>query len=156
MIKLFLPKKKFTFNHHTEVVDENGTVLFLFTGSFFQDEIRLITPDGTVLYYAKYVWGFKSRYDIYKGNVLITSVIAKSLFNAYKFNILPFIDKLSYEGDLLKNDFNILKDDVVVVTIRESIDKKYHRVIEVDSLHHEYLLMLMFTLIVIVDLPDGV
>jgi len=155
MIKYFLTRKKIRFNNHTEVIDESGNVFYNFSGNFFQTKIRLFKPDGTTLFWGRLIWSFKRRYDIFKGNEKITSIIAKSIFTKYRYDISSFMENITYEGILWRDEFNIMKDNIIVLSIRKPNDKKYFRVVEVDETNEEYLLMLMFTLIVAVDIPDA-
>jgi uncharacterized protein YxjI len=155
VIKYYLPRKKIRFNNHTEVVDESGNVFYNFSGNFFQTKIRLFKPDGTSLYWARLVWSFRRRYDIFRESEKITSIIAKSIFTNYRYDISSFMNNISYAGILWRDEFNIMKDNIVVLSIRKTNDKKYFRIVEVDETNEEYLLMLMFTLIVAVDIPDA-
>ncbi|MDO9629439.1 MAG: hypothetical protein Q7I99_06030 [Acholeplasmataceae bacterium] len=93
----------------------------------------------------------KTRIDIFRGDLEISSVIAKSFFTPYRYHILSDQDNLRVEGSILRSQFSILEENKVVLSIHKDPDKKYFRLIDVDETHTNYLIMLMFSLISAVE-----
>jgi len=154
MITLYIPKKKIKYNNHREVLDLNGNLIYRHRGNFFQTRIKLLNRDDIIVYEAKMAWRLKRRYDIFKNGERVSGIVAQTFFNQCKYNIASFIENLSVNGNIAQSEFQIFKDDQVVLSISKDVEKKYYRIIRVDEHHTDYLLILMFTLIVAVDSID--
>ncbi|MDF2700488.1 MAG: hypothetical protein K0Q49_2046 [Haloplasmataceae bacterium] len=154
MIKLFIPKKNIQYNNHRDVLDEKDNLVYRNRGNFFQTKIKLLNRDDTIIYEARMAWSLKRRYDIFKNGEKVSYIIAQSIFNSYNYNIVSFLENLGVVGSITRSEFRIFKDDQVVLSISKDVEKKYYRIIDIDELHTEFLLMLMFTLIVAADTID--
>jgi uncharacterized protein YxjI len=151
MKTLFIPKKKIKYNNHREVLDIKDNLIYRYRGNFFQTKIKLLNKEGTIIYKARMAWSLKRRYDIFKNGEKVSSIIAQSFFNKCKYNIVSFLGNLHVHGSIERSEFQIYKDDQLVLSISKDVEEKYYRIIEVVEYHTDYLLMLMFTLFVAVD-----
>lgn len=100
-----------------------------------------------VLYETKMIWGFKRGYNIFKNKEKIISIVPKRAYDTIDFDIVYEKEKLAFMGHLKMSEFQIYSNDQLVLSIEADIDDKYRRIIKVDEMRKEPLLMLMFTLL---------
>lgn len=154
MIKFYIPRKKFTFNHHSDIIDENNQVMYHFGTSFFRAHLSLL-KNGKVLYTANQKFSFRRIFEICKNGEIVCTVKAKSFFNPYNYYFESDLGDFVIVGKPQIEKFNILDDGKLVLSITKDTEKQYSRIIEVDETHITFLLMLMFTLIVAAEYDSG-
>jgi uncharacterized protein YxjI len=152
MIELYIPHKKLTFNHHVDIIDENEQVLYHFGTSFFLGRLSLL-KNGKVLYTANHKFNFLRirTYEIYKNGEIVGKIKAKQFFNPCNYTVESDLGDFLVVGKPMIEKFDILDDNKLVLSVTSHMKKKYARIIEVDETQTEFLLMLMFTLIVAAD-----
>ena len=154
MTELYIPRKKFVFNYHSDIIDENNQVLYHFDSSFFKAHLSLL-KNGKVLYTSNQKFSFRRTFDIYKNGEIVCTIKAKSFFNPYNYDIESHLGDFVVVGKPQIEKFNILDDNKLILSITKDTDKKYARIIVVEETRIAFLLMLMFTLIVAADYDSG-
>ena len=154
MIKLYIPRKKFTFNHHADIIDVNEQVLYHFDTSFFKGRLSLI-KNGKILYTANLKFNFRRTFEITQNGKIVCTIKARSIFNPYDYYIESDLGDFLVVGKPRIEKFDIMDDHKLVLSVIKDTERKYAKIIEVDESHIAFLLMLMFTLIVAADYDPG-
>ncbi|MBS3990674.1 MAG: hypothetical protein KGZ51_01250 [Erysipelothrix sp.] len=143
MIELFIPKAKFLFNNQYDLVDHEGNLVYRHRSSFFQTKRSLLNIHNEVIMNSKTVFGFKQKHVITQNNELIAEVYSKSTWGGI---IVP-----QKELDVRVKGywrFTVLRNEEEVLSITRSKQKKYSYVVSVKEDQIDFLIMLMFTIIV--------
>lgn len=147
MITLYMPKKRINRKNYKEVIDANENLLYQFRMNIFCTKFELLSQNDKLLFYAKKASIFRSHYDIYKSETMITSLVTKSFFKQWEYYIKSNKDNLFVEGSIFGRRFSIREENQIVLTITKDPHKKYVRIITVDESQKDYLIMVMLSLI---------
>jgi len=92
---------------------------------------------------------FKRRYDIKRHQETLCKVTIKWKTFTQQFIIETEMGNYSIIGKVYREDFQIYDGNEMVLSIKRDERKIHHRIIQVDEVKTDFLLMLMFTLITI-------
>jgi uncharacterized protein YxjI len=151
LIKFYLPRRKFRFNQNTDVLDDQGHLLYVLKSSVFLGRLTLYKNDK-IIYTSESKISFRRRHDIKRHDETICSIKSKHLFFVIKYLIETNLGSFHYEGSPFAEKFQIIQNNQVVLSIDNDPNKVYRKIIEVDELKTEFLLMLMFTLMYAADI----
>jgi len=151
LIQFYLPKQKLRFAQNTDVLDDQGHIRYVLKSSIFRGRITLYKNEA-MIYTSDSILGFRRRHDIKRHGEIICSIKSKHLFFVIKYLIETNLGSFHYEGSLFGEKFKIMQSNRLVLCIDNDPNKVYRKIIEVDELKTEFLLMLMFTLMNAADI----
>jgi hypothetical protein len=146
MIKLFIPKTKFLFNNQYDLMDQEGILVYRHRSNYFQTNRFIVNAENKVIMNSKTVLGFREKFVITQNNRFITEVSYKSIWNRK----IVLEDGLSVKING-RMQFTIFRNDEEVLSITKSKQKEYFRIVQVTEDQTDFLIMLMFTIIVMLD-----
>jgi len=143
MIKLFIPRTKFLFNSQYDLINQDGYLVFRHLTNFSQTKRSLVNAENEVIIDSKTVFGFLEKHIISQNSKFVAEVSYKSIWSR---------TIVSQEGLDIKVEgymrFSILRNNEEVLRITKSKQKDYSYIINVKEDQIDFLIMLMFTIIV--------
>jgi hypothetical protein len=147
MISLYIPKKRWLYNNQYELVDQEGRIVYRHRSNFFRTKRYIVNKNNEAIYHSRTIFGFIDKHAITRNNEIITYVSIKSIWGK---GIL-----ISKEGFSVKINselkFSILMNQEEVLSISKSDRKEFSHMIIVDEDLLDFLIILMFTIIVMND-----
>ena len=147
MIKLYISKRKWLFNNQYDLVDQEGQIVYRHRSNFFNTKRFLVNRNNEVVLHSKTVFGLRDKHAITLNNEIITYVSYKS--------VLVNGILVSKEGYSVKLEnrmrFSILDNQEVVLNITKSDRKNFLHMVIVKEDQSDFLIMLMFTIMVMLD-----
>jgi len=148
MIKLYIPKTRFLFNNQYDLVDEEGNLVYRHCTNFLQTKRYIVNANQEVIMNSKSIFGLLEKHIISQNNKLVTEVSFKSIWSRTIVSQEGFSVKVS--GFMR---FTILKDNEELLSITRSKQKEYSYIVNVKEDQIDFLIMLMFTIIVMLNKP---
>jgi uncharacterized protein YxjI len=148
MIEVYMPRKKFYMNQNNTIINHEGLVLYEYKSSFFQGQLSLF-QDHRLLYTSDRIFGFRRGFDIKHHGGTICKVIQKWTFWHTQFSIESDFGHYTIVGKPYREEFQIYDESQLVLSVIRDKSKVYSKIIQVDEIKTGFLLILMFTLIVL-------
>jgi hypothetical protein len=143
MVKLFIPKTKIIFNSQHDLIDEKGNLVYRHTTNFSQTKRAIVNAENEIVMSSNTVFGFLEKHAITQNKRLITEVSYKSIWSRaiVSQNGLDIREKGYMQ-------FSIFRSNEEVLSITKSKQKEYSYIVNVKENQIDFLVMLMFTVIV--------
>ena len=147
MIKLYIPKKRWLFNNQYDLVDQEGRIVYRHRSNFFRTKRFIVNRNDEVVLRSKAIFGLREKHVITLNNEIIAYVSYKSVWGN---GILVSQDGYSVKVDNWKQ-FSILYNQEEALIITKSDRKDFSHMITVKEDQSDFLIMLMFTIMVMLD-----
>lgn len=148
MISLYIPKKRWLFNNQHDLVDQEGQIAYRHRSNFFRTKRFIVNRNDEVVLRSKTIFGLREKHVITLNNEIIAYVSYKSVWG---YGIL-----VSQEGFSVKVSnrmrFSIFSNQEEVLIITKSDLKDFSHMITVKEDQSDFLIMLMFTIMVMLDI----
>jgi hypothetical protein len=147
MISLYIPKKRWSFNNQYDLVDQEGRIVYRHCSNFFRTKRFIVNRNDEVVLCSKTIFGLREKHVITLNNEIIAYVSYKSVWSN---GILVSQDGYSVKVDNWKQ-FSILYNQEEALIITKSDLKDFSHMITVKEDQSDFLIMLMFTIMVMLD-----
>jgi hypothetical protein len=147
MISLYIPKKRWLFNNQYDLVDQEGQIVYRHRSNFFRTKRFIVNRNDEVVLRSKTIFGLREKHVITLNNEIIAYVSYKSVWGN---GILVSQDGYSVKVDNWKQ-FSILYNQEEALIITKSDRKDFSHMITVKEDQSDFLIMLMFTIMVMLD-----
>jgi len=147
MIKLYIPKKKWLFNDQYDLVDQEGQIVYRHRSNLFRTKRFIANRDNEAVLFSKTVFGRKDNHAIIENNEIIAYISNKPGLG----NVI-LISKDGYRVKVEERmRFSISDTHGIVLTIAKSDRKDSSYSVSVKEDQRDFLIMLMFTIMVMLD-----
>lgn len=143
MTKLFIPKTKSLFNSQYDLVDVKGNLIYRHRTNFFQTDRSIVNNENKVIMISRTTLGLLEKHVISQNNRIVTVVSYKSIWSRK----IVLQDGLSVDVYGFMR-FTISRNQEEVLSITKSKQKNYSYMVNVNEENTDFLIMLMFTIIV--------
>lgn len=147
MISLYIPKKRWSFNNQYDLVDQEGRIVYRHRSNFFRTKRFIVNRNDEVVIRSETIFGLREKHVIILNNEIIAYVSYKSVWGN---GILVSQDGYSVKVDNWKQ-FSILYNQEEALIITKSDQKDFSHMITVKEDQSDFLIMLMFTIMVMLD-----
>jgi len=152
MIKLYIPKKRWIFNNHYDIVDQEGRFVYRHRSNFFNTKRYIVNSNNEIIFHSKTLFGLTEKHVITKNDEIITYVTAKSFFsNEIITTHADYSFIVSRRFQLTPMPFSIQNNQREVLSIKKSDRKDCSHLIIVEESQIDFLIILMFTIIVMIE-----
>lgn len=148
MIKLYIPKKRWLFNNQYDLVDQEGQIAYRHRSNFFRTKRFIVNRNDEVVLHSKAIFGLREKHVITLNNEIIAYVSYKSVWGN---GILVSQEGLSVKVSNSRMLFSILNNQEEVLNIAKSDRRDFSYMVTVKETQIDFLIMLMFTIIVMLD-----
>jgi hypothetical protein len=147
MISLYIPKKRWLFNNQHDLVDQEGRIVYRHRSNFFRTKRFIVNSNDEVVLRSKTVFGLREKHVITLNNEIIAYVSYRSfLGNGILVSQEGFSVKVSN-----RMRFSIFNNQEEALIITKSDRKDFSHMITVKEDQSDFLIMLMFTIMVMLD-----
>lgn len=147
MISLYIPKKRWSYNNQYDLVDQDGQIAYRHRSNFFRTKRFIVNRNDEVILRSKSIFGLREKHVITLNNEIIAYVSCKSVWGN---GILVSQDGYSVKVDDWKQ-FSISYNQEEALIITKSDRKDFSHMITVNEDQGDFLIMLMFTIMVMLD-----
>ncbi len=147
MIMLYIPKKRWLFNNQYDLVDQEGRIVYRHRSNFFRTKRFIVNRNDEVVLHSKTIFGLREKHVITLNNEIIAYVSYKSVWGN---GILVLQEGFSVKVSN-RMRFSILNNQEEALIITKSDRKDVSYMVAVKEDHIDFLIMLMFTIIVMLD-----
>jgi hypothetical protein len=148
MVELYIPKTRFLFNNQYDLVDQEGNLLYRHSTNFLQTRRYIVNANNEVIMNSRSVFGFLEKHIISQNNMFVAEVSYKSIWS----RTIVSKDGLTFKVKGFMR-FTIFDNNEEVLSITRSKQKEYSYIVNVKEGQIDFLLMLMFTIIVMLNKP---
>lgn len=147
MISLYIPKKRWLFNNQHDLIDQEGQIAYRHRSNFFRTKRFIVNRNDEVVLCSKTIFGLREKHVITLNNEIIAYVSYKSVWGN---GILVSQDGFSVKVSN-RMRFSIFNNQEEVLIITKSDRKDFSHMITVKEDQSDFLIMLMFTIMVMLD-----